>query len=80
MTFSRVMVAVGMLGVAGISLVSASCAEPLQKIADDHRQERIEKTYANQPVTTGAADGLGTYSADAAHGSTTISADTDHSR
>ena len=38
-----------------------SCAHPLERVADERHQARMEAAYANQPLGYGAADGLGTY-------------------
>ena len=45
------------LGVLSLSM--AACAHPLESIAEQRHQERIEASNANQPVTKGAGDGLG---------------------
>ena len=37
----------------------AACAHPLESIAEQRHQERIEASNANQPVSKGAGDGLG---------------------
>jgi hypothetical protein len=44
-----------------MALLGASCAHPLERVADEHHQARIEAAYAHQPLGRGAADGLGTY-------------------
>ena len=41
------------------SLSMAACAHPLESIAEQRHQERIEASNANQPVSRGAGDGLG---------------------
>jgi len=43
----------------------ASCAQPLQKIVDEHRSQQMQEVYGDAPVTHGAADGIGTSSAEA---------------
>ena len=43
------------------ALVGASCAHPLERVADARHQARIEAANANQPLGRGASDGLGTY-------------------
>jgi hypothetical protein len=48
-----------------VPLLVASCAQPIQKIVDEHRSERMNAVYANNPVTYGAADGIGTTNAQA---------------
>ena len=37
----------------------ASCAHPLETIAEQRHQDRIDASNANQPLTHGAGDGLG---------------------
>jgi len=46
------------------TLVFTSCATSLEQIVEEHHQKRIDETIANQPVTRGAADGMGSYIAD----------------
>ncbi len=41
------------------TLTCASCAHPLESIAEQRHQERIDASNANQPLTNGAGDGLG---------------------
>ncbi len=43
------------------ALLGVGCAHPLERVADEHHQARMEAAYANQPLGYGAADGLGTY-------------------
>ena len=61
-----------LLGIAGIPLLMSSCAEPLQRIAAEHREQRMTATYSNHPVTYGAADGPGGYSAQVVHSDVAI--------
>jgi hypothetical protein len=42
-----------------VSLSMAACAHPLESVAEQRHQERIEASNANQPLTNGAGDGLG---------------------
>ena len=53
------------LAVVALPLLLASCAQPLQNIVDEHRSERMNSVYGNAPVTNGAADGIGTTTAQA---------------
>lgn len=46
------------------STLFTSCATPLEQIVEEHHQQRIDRSIANQPVTHGAADGMGSYIAD----------------
>ena len=39
----------------------ASCANSLEKIADESHRQRIDAANANQSLSSGAADGLGSY-------------------
>jgi myo-inositol-hexaphosphate 3-phosphohydrolase len=48
------------------SLLFTSCATSLEQIVEQRHQKRIDDTIANQPVTHGAADGMGSYIADTA--------------
>jgi hypothetical protein len=54
-----------MMAVLAVPLLVASCAQPIQKIVDEHRSERMNAAYGNAPVTYGAADGIGTTNAQA---------------
>jgi hypothetical protein len=54
-----------LLAVVAFPLLFASCAQSVQQIVDEHRTERMNAVYANAPVTTGAADGIGTTNAQA---------------
>jgi hypothetical protein len=47
-----------------IPFLLASCAQPLQQIVDEHRSQQMKDVYGNGPVTQGAADGIGTSSAE----------------
>jgi len=42
-----------------VSLSMAACAHPLESVALQRHQERIDASNANQPITNGAGDGLG---------------------
>jgi hypothetical protein len=42
-----------------LSLSMAACAHPLESIALQRHQERIDASNADQPLTSGAGDGLG---------------------
>ena len=55
------------LVVVAVPFMVASCAQPLQKIAAEHREQRMNDIYGNKPVTYGAADGIGASSVEAAH-------------
>ena len=46
------------------SLIFTSCSTSLEQIVEEHHQKRIDETIANQPVTRGGADGMGSYIAD----------------
>jgi hypothetical protein len=39
----------------------AACAHPLEQIVDAKHQARVDAANAHRPLTSGAADGLGTY-------------------
>ncbi|MGN6367690.1 MAG: hypothetical protein ACTHN5_05470 [Phycisphaerae bacterium] len=54
-----------LMAVVVFPLLFASCAQPIQKIVDEHRSERMHEAYGNNPVTYGAADGIGTTNAQA---------------
>ena len=53
------------MAIVALPLFFASCAQPLQKLVDDDRSERMSNIYGNAPVTVGAADGIGTTNAQA---------------
>ena len=54
-------------------LLLMACAEPpLQKMVDEHKQQRIQDAYANKPVAYGSSDGIGVYSATAPHEPLTV--------
>jgi hypothetical protein len=53
------------LAVVAIPFLFASCAQPIQQMVDEHRTERMNSVYGNAPVTSGAADGIGTTTAQA---------------
>ena len=45
-------------------LLTASCAHPLEQLVDEHHQQRINDANAQNSVSGGVADGLGTYIAE----------------
>jgi hypothetical protein len=42
-----------------VALGFAGCAHPLETLAEQQHQARIDSSNANQPVSNGAGDGLG---------------------
>ncbi len=54
-----------LMAVVAVPLIFASCAQPLQKLVDEDRSQRMSDVYGNAPVTYGAADGIGTSHAQA---------------
>jgi hypothetical protein len=59
--YERTAMKMAMLSVVLMALVGAGCAHPLERVADENHQARMQAAYANQPLGYGAADGLGTY-------------------
>ena len=41
-----------------------SCAQPLEQIMDQHREEHLKAVYSGRPLNQGAGDGLGAYIAE----------------
>jgi hypothetical protein len=57
----------------------AACAEPpLQKMVNDHKQQRLQDAYADKPVAYGSSDGVGMYSATSSHAPLTVNAAPDN--
>lgn len=44
-----------------ITPLLAACAHPLEQVVDAKHQARVDAANAHRPLTSGAADGLGTY-------------------
>ena len=42
-----------------VALTLAGCAHPLETLAEQQHQARIDASNANQPLSNGAGDGLG---------------------
>jgi hypothetical protein len=57
-----------MMALLALPFLLAACAEaPLQRVVDEHKQQRIQDAYANKPVAYGSSDGVGIYSATSSH-------------
>lgn len=49
------------------ALLVASCAQSLEQIVKEGHQQRIDQANANNSISGGAADGLGSYIATSPH-------------
>ncbi len=69
------LLALTLLTLTPFTLALTGCAEqPLQRIVDEHKQQRVHDAYAGKPLDCGSGDGIGLYSARAAETPLTLSA------
>jgi hypothetical protein len=51
----------------------AGCAHPLEQIVEERHQQRVGQAWAGKPITFGAGDGIGAYSAQSGENRLTMS-------